>query len=325
MPVLAIINAKGGSGKSTLATSISAYAASVGIKLMLGDLDPQQSIRTWLRLRSEKLPVIASWLVDSARVFRPPAGVTHAVLDTPSGIAGLYLARIVMASNIVLIPVAASAFDRDAAADCIANLRLLPRVSSGQCTLVCVGIRIQPDSARARALQAWADAHDIQLLGVVRNSNVYLSCVDHGSSIFDIESSNAASLREDWQPLLTWLGKFFLGNLPATQLETVSDVKFEPNASAGLVASLGLGVQQRKQNVSAEDITQISSNEIFSNQHNYRDKVIESLTAKVPASSEQLSQLTSRSFPTTIIVPAGTKPLANSNQNIHAFLRKENA
>lgn len=213
MPVLAIINAKGGSGKSTVATSISAYAAKAGIKLMLGDLDPQQSVRTWLRLRDPELPVIAGWLLDAGRVFRPPAGVTHAILDTPSGLAGFHLARVVMASNLVIIPVAASAFDRDAAEECIENLRLLPRVVSGLCVIACLGMRIPHGSPAERITRVWAERVGVKFLGVVRYSPTYSTLVDKGSSVFDDKGSDMVGLRNDWKPLLDWLGESYFGSL----------------------------------------------------------------------------------------------------------------
>lgn len=213
MPVLAIINAKGGSGKSTVATSISAYAAKVGIKLMLGDLDPQQSVRTWLRLRDPELPVISGWLLDTGRVFRPPAGVTHAILDTPSGLTGFHLARVVMASNLVIIPVAASAFDRDAAEECIENLRLLPRVVSGLCVIACLGMRIPQGSPAEKTTRAWAERLGVKFLGVVRYSPTYSALVDKGSSVFDDKGTDVVNLRNDWKPLLDWLGESYFGSL----------------------------------------------------------------------------------------------------------------
>ena len=212
MPVLAIINAKGGSGKSTVATSISAYAAKAGIKLMLGDLDPQQSVRTWLRLRDPDLPVISGWLLDTGRVFRPPAGVTHAILDTPSGLNGFHLARVVMASNLVIVPVAASAFDRDAAEECIESLRLLPRVVSGLCVIACLGMRIPQGSPAEKITRAWAERIGIKFLGVVRYSPSYSSLVDKGSSVFDDKATDMASLRNDWKPVIDWLGESYFGS-----------------------------------------------------------------------------------------------------------------
>lgn len=209
MPVLAIINAKGGSGKSTVATSISAYAAKAGIKLMLGDLDPQQSVRTWLRLRDPGLPAVSGWLLDEGRVFRPPAGVTHAILDTPSGLNGYHLARVVMASHLIIVPVAASAFDRDAAEECIGNLRLLPRVISGLCVVACMGMRIPRRSPAEKITQAWAEKIGVKFLGVVRYSPAYPALVDKGSSVFDDAGKNEVSLRSDWKPLLEWLHAFY--------------------------------------------------------------------------------------------------------------------
>ena len=52
MPVIAVINRKGGSGKSTLATHLAAYCATNGKRVMLGDVDRQQSAQGWLKLRS---------------------------------------------------------------------------------------------------------------------------------------------------------------------------------------------------------------------------------------------------------------------------------
>ena len=51
MPVVVVANPKGGVGKSTLSTNIAGYYASLGHRVMLGDVDRQQSSRLWQRLR----------------------------------------------------------------------------------------------------------------------------------------------------------------------------------------------------------------------------------------------------------------------------------
>jgi len=217
MTVLAIINAKGGSGKSTVATTISAYAAKSGIKLMIGDLDPQQSIKTWLRLRPSIFPVISSCLLDSGRVFRTPLGFTHAILDTPSGLSGHHLARVVMASHLVIVPVATSVFDRDAAEECIKNIRRLPRVVSGLCVVAILGIRIRKGSLEEETTRAWAASLGVKFLGVVRYSQLYITLVDSGSSVFDDPGADAAGLREDWAPVIDWLGETYFES-PSNQI-----------------------------------------------------------------------------------------------------------
>ena len=46
MPVIVVANPKGGVGKSTLSTNLAGYLALQGHKVMLGDVDRQQSSRT---------------------------------------------------------------------------------------------------------------------------------------------------------------------------------------------------------------------------------------------------------------------------------------
>ena len=152
MPVIAIVNRKGGSGKSTLAAHLAAYYASSGVAVMLGDVDRQQSTQSWLRLRGMQplrrgVPIVG-WAVDPKRVLRPPAGVSLVVLDTPGGLHGFDLARVVAFADVILMPVCNSAFDRESAADCHAELMALPRVASGRCKVAAVGMRLD---ARTKA------------------------------------------------------------------------------------------------------------------------------------------------------------------------------
>jgi chromosome partitioning protein len=89
---------------------------------MLGDIDRQQSSRGWLRRRDPSLPGIAPWTIDQKNVLRVPTGITHVVLDTPGGLHGFELARIVMFADAIVLPVCPSVFDRESAAPCLAEL-----------------------------------------------------------------------------------------------------------------------------------------------------------------------------------------------------------
>ena len=74
MPVIVVANPKGGVGKTTLATNLAGYFASRGEKVMLGDVDRQQSSRTWLSLRPIGLPIInreemdLTWAVNASHL-----------------------------------------------------------------------------------------------------------------------------------------------------------------------------------------------------------------------------------------------------------------
>jgi chromosome partitioning protein len=209
MPVVAVINRKGGSGKSTLATHIAAQAARSGAAVMLGDVDRQQSSLSWLRRRAAQPAAagahIAGWAVDPASVMRPPAGVTHVVLDTPGGLHGMALARAVMTADVVLVPLCASAFDRESAEACVAELRALPRVAAGRCSVGLVGMRLDARTRAAAELRSWAEDRGHTYVGGLREAQVYVRAAELGLTLFDLPAAKVAADLEQWQPIVTWL------------------------------------------------------------------------------------------------------------------------
>ncbi|HKB54753.1 MAG TPA: ParA family protein, partial [Ramlibacter sp.] len=174
MPVIAVVNRKGGTGKSTFAAHVAAWCACRGHAVMLGDVDRQQSSRVWLKRRAAGLPRIAPWAMDQKNVLRLPAGITHVVLDTPGGLQGFELARIVMFADAIVIPMCASMFDREAAAACHGELMTLPRVASGRCRVAALGMRIDGRTQGAQALSDWCTAAGIPFLGTLRETQSYV-------------------------------------------------------------------------------------------------------------------------------------------------------
>lgn len=205
MPVIAVVNRKGGSGKSTLATHIAAYCAHAGLSVMLGDVDRQQSTRTWLRLRSPELPSIAPWALDQKNVLRVPSGITHVVLDTPGGLHGFELARVVMFADAIIMPVCNSVFDRESAAQCHAELAALPRVAGGRCRLATVGMRIDGRTNSAQTLRDWADGLGVPFLGALREAQTYVRTIERGLTVFDLPQNQAEADLAQWQSILDWL------------------------------------------------------------------------------------------------------------------------
>ena len=205
MPVIAVVNRKGGSGKSTLATHIAAWCAHQGLAVMLGDADRQQSTRTWLRLRHPSEPAIAAWAVDQKNVLRVPSGITHVVLDTPGGLHGFELAKIVMFADAVLMPVCNSVFDRESAAACFAELQNLPRVLSGRCRVATVGMRVDSRTHAAQTLKEWSEKLPLPHLGALRETQWYVRAIERGLTVFDLPASQGATDVAQWQPILDWL------------------------------------------------------------------------------------------------------------------------
>ncbi len=205
MPVIAVVNRKGGSGKSTLAAHIAAWCSRRGSSVMLGDVDRQQSARTWLKRRDTSLPVIAPWAVDQKNMLRVPTGITHVVLDTPGGMHGFELARVVMFADAIIMPVCNSMFDRESAAACHAELMAMPRVASGRCKLVTVGMRIDGRTNAAQTLKDWSENLGIPFLGALRETQLYVKSLERGLTIFDLPQQVAATDLQQWEPILGWL------------------------------------------------------------------------------------------------------------------------
>jgi cellulose biosynthesis protein BcsQ len=213
MPVIAVVNRKGGSGKSTLSAHLAAWCAHKGSAVMLGDVDRQQSSRSWLRKRDEALPTIAPWNVDQS-ILRVPKGITHVVLDTPGGLHGFDLARTIMFADIILMPVCGSSFDRESAAACHAELMALPRVASGRCKVACIGMRIDVRTRTPQVLKEWASDLGMPFLGVLRESQSYVQCLERGMTLFDLPPERVQTDLRQWHPILNWL-EHQLGMTPA--------------------------------------------------------------------------------------------------------------
>jgi hypothetical protein len=138
-------------------------------------------------------------------VLRPPAGVTHVVLDTPGGLRGFDLARVVAFADVVLLPVCNSIFDRESAGECFTEMMTLPRVASGRCKVAAVGMRLDARTKGAEVLASWARDLKLPFIGVIREAQAYVRCVEQGLTVFDLADAQAQIDVAQWQPIVAWL------------------------------------------------------------------------------------------------------------------------
>ena len=203
MPVIVVANPKGGVGKTTLSTNLAGYLASRGHAVMLGDVDRQQSSRTWLGLRPSGLPKIAAWEVTEGDVVRPPKGTTHIVLDTPAGLHGKRLDEVMKLADKVLIPLQPSIFDIHATHEFITEL-LAHRRSARVHTAV-VGMRTREGTISTDQLRNFLKDVDVPLLGFLRDTQNYVHLAAHGLTLWDVASTRFQGDREQWEPIITWV------------------------------------------------------------------------------------------------------------------------
>src|SRR4051794_21211125 len=170
---------------------------------MLGDVDRQQSSRTWLGLRPHGLPTISAWEVTQGEVVRPPKGTTHAVLDTPAGLHGKRLDEVMKLADKVLVPLQPSIFDIHATHAFVREL--LSRRRGDKVTIAIVGMRVRDGTISADQLRSFLETLQVPLIGFLRDTQNYVHLAARGLSLWDVAPSRVERDIEQWQPLIQWL------------------------------------------------------------------------------------------------------------------------
>lgn len=199
-----IANPKGGSGKSTLATNFAGWFALQGQRVMLGDIDRQQSAREWLRLRPPSLPHIATWDIQADEPARPPRDTTHVVLDTPAGLHGKKLAQVLKLVQRVIVPLQPSLFDILATRAFLDTLLEEKAVRRHEAFIAVVGMRVDARTRAAHELERFLDDLGLPVLTCLRDTQNYVQAAAHGLTIFDFPPSRAEKDWEQWQPIFDW-------------------------------------------------------------------------------------------------------------------------
>ncbi len=203
MRVIVVANPKGGVGKSTLSTNIAGYLASQSRAVMLGDIDRQQSARTWLDLRPATAATISAWdTLDDLRV-RTPKGTTHMVLDTPAGLHGKRLDEVLKIATHVLVPLQPSIFDIHATHDFL--LRLAEHKRTQKLQVGVVGMRSREGTISADQLKAFLGSQAFPVVTHLRDTQNYVHLAAKGLTLWDVAPSRVERDLEQWRPLTAWI------------------------------------------------------------------------------------------------------------------------
>jgi chromosome partitioning protein len=205
LKVYLVANPKGGSGKSTLATNLAGLLAHQKDhpKVMLGDVDRQQSAAFWLQRRPTAVPHIATWELEPGKPARPPRGTTHAVLDTPAGLHDEKLKSLLKLADRVLVPVQPSMFDLLASQAFFEELGEL-RAAKGLPVAV-VGLRVDERTRSAEQFHRFIESTGLPLLTSLRNTQNYVQLAAHGLTLFDVAPHRVEKDLVQWEAIKAWI------------------------------------------------------------------------------------------------------------------------
>jgi chromosome partitioning protein len=202
MPVIVVANPKGGVGKSTLSTNLAGWLARQGHAVMLGDVDRQQSARTWLSLRPPELPTIATWDTDHEDIVKPPKGTTHVVIDTPAGLHGKRLDEVMKLADYVLVPLQPSIFDIYATRAFVAELQARRR--HDKVKVAVVGNRVKDHTIAADQLKSFLETLGAPVLTHLRDTQNYVHLAARGLTLWDVAPGRVEKDLEQWAPVTAW-------------------------------------------------------------------------------------------------------------------------
>ncbi len=205
MKRIMIANPKGGVGKSTLATNLAGWLAKNGKRVMLGDIDRQQSSRAWLSIRSPGLPYIASWDIKPGEPARPPKHTTHVVLDTPAGLHGKRLEQTLRMVDHIIVPLQPSLFDIFATRLFLDELLKTKQYRKDAVRIAIVGMRVNARTRASGELERFLENTGLPVVAHLRDTQNYVQATAHGMTIFDLSPSQGAQDWEQWVPLLRWV------------------------------------------------------------------------------------------------------------------------
>jgi chromosome partitioning protein len=205
MYTILIANPKGGAGKSTLSTNIAGMLASTRQKVVIMDLDKQQSATNWLERRSSLLPKIMSWNEDTdmeeLRTFAPQ----WMIIDTHARLRRADRTYLLSRANFVLVPVNPSVFDIEATAKFLIKLHQDTNVQSGKVAIGLVGSRTDSRTRMAQELNSFFQRSGLPVVMFVPDSVLYPQCARDGMSIYDLPRNRTEQQLEAWQPLVDWI------------------------------------------------------------------------------------------------------------------------
>ena len=207
MQTILVANPKGGSGKTTVATNIAGWLAGKRQRVALADHDPQRSATEWHARRPALFPAIIGLPFNAKKSALKEAAPQWQVVDTPAGLHGGDLREALNSADVMLVPLAPSAFDMAATAHFLAAAAEYKAVKKGEVEIGIIAMRVDARTRSAAELDLFLQHFEFPLIAHLRYTQVYVHCARDGASVFDLPRSRAEQDWEQWRPLTRWIAR----------------------------------------------------------------------------------------------------------------------
>lgn len=193
--IITFAHIKGGSGKSTLSLCLAAYLAGLGCSVLVLDADPQGSASSWLKARPENMAspfTVVSMPSDKIHRDLPALAKNydHTIVDTPPQFLD-YVRSAVIASDLVISPVASSNFDLwpvSAVSEMVSSAQML-RPDIKHCL---IHNRRNPSTKMTRAIGESLADKDIPLLSDGIAARTIYEQVSSGLTLGELDANSKA-------------------------------------------------------------------------------------------------------------------------------------